>query len=115
MQKNAKPVHDFKIGTTLVIPAQAQDGMGAGIDLSNIIVESQLRFEDGKLAATMDLQWVDRVNGSFALWLPGTGTTAGYKPGIYVLDVTYTDPVAGYGGRPIVVATETLVINLIWK
>lgn len=113
MQNNTKAAHVFKIGTTLVIPAQAVDDAGVGIDLSNITLKSQLRLEDGRLVETMAVQWVDRVNGSFALWLPGTGTTAGYKPGRYVLDVFYTELNAGFAGRPVVVATDTLAIDLV--
>jgi hypothetical protein len=113
MQNKAQAAHIFKIGTTLVIPAQALDDAGAGIDLTNIAVKSQLRVEDGRLVETMAVQWVDRATGSFALWLPGTGTTAGYKPGRYVLDVFYTEPMAGFDGRPVVVATDTLAIDLV--
>lgn len=113
MQKPNAPAHTFKIGTTLVIPAQALNDAGVGIDLTNITVKSQLRTENGGFVADMAIQWVDRVAGSFALWLPGTGTTDGYKPGLYVLDVFYTEPNAGFGGRPVVVATETLPIALI--
>lgn len=112
MQKNPKAPYFFKIGATLVIPAQAQDDTGAGIDLTSITLKSQLRNEDGKLIDTMTVQWVDRVNGSYALWLSGTGTTDGYKPGLYMLDVFYTEPLAGFGGRPVVVATETLTIEI---
>lgn len=108
MQNKAQAAHTFKIGTTFVIPAQAQDDAGAGIDLTNIAVKSQLRTEDGKAIAALDIQWVDRAKGSYALWLPGDGTTTGYKPGFYVMDVIYTDPIGGFNGRPIVVATETL-------
>ena len=113
MQKNPNPAHEFKVGTSLIIPAQALDDAGVGIDLTNITVTSQLRSEDGKLLETMDIQWVDRANGSYALWLPGMGTTAGYKVGRYVLDVFYTELAAGFGGRPVVVATDTLVIDLV--
>ncbi len=112
MQKPAAPAHTFKIGTTLVIPAQALDDAGVGIDLTNITLKSQLRTENGGFVADMTVQWVDRANGSYALWLPGTGTTDGYKPGLYVLDVFYTEPNAGFNGRPVVVATETLAIAL---
>lgn len=113
MQKNDSSAHEFKIGTTLVIPAQALNDAGGGIDLTNITVKSQLRMPNGGLAAVMDVQWVDRLTGSYALWLPGTGTTDAYKPGLYKLDVFYTEPNAGFGGRPVTVATETLTISLV--
>jgi hypothetical protein len=112
MQNKAQAAHTFKIGTTLVIPAQALDDAGVGINLTNITVKSQLRTEDGKAVATLDIQWIDRPNGSYALWLPGDGTTADYKPGRYVLDVFYTEQNAGFGGRPVVVATDTLTIDI---
>ena len=112
MQNKAQADYYLKIGTSFVIPAQAQDDNGVGLDLTSITVKSQLRTEDGKAVATLDVQWVDRPNGSYALWLPGDGTTTGYKPGRYVLDVFYTEPNAGFGGRPVVVATETLVIRV---
>ncbi len=111
--QNKQVAHTFKIGTTLVIPAQATDDTGAGVDLTGIDVNSQLRLEDGRLVETMAVQWVDRASGSYALWLPNDGTTAGYKPGLYFLDVFYTEPSAGFGGRPIVVATDTLAISLV--
>lgn len=113
MQKIANPAHTFKIGTTLVIPAQALDDAGVGIDLTNITLKSQLRTPNGGMVAEMAIQWVDRAAGSYALWLPGTGTTDGYKVGEYALDVFYTEANAGFGGRPVVVATETLAIALV--
>jgi hypothetical protein len=113
VQNKAQAAHTFKIGATLVIPAQAQDDAGAGIDLTNITVKSQLRTPNGGMVAEMTVQWVDRTTGSYALWLPGTGTTDGYKVGEYALDVFYTEANAGFGGRPVVVATETLMIALV--
>lgn len=113
MQKLTAPAYTFKIGTTMVIPAQAQDDAGVGIDLTNITVKSQLRTPNGGMVAEMTVQWVDRTTGSYALWLPGTGTTDGYKVGEYALDVFYTEANAGFGGRPVVVATETLTIALV--
>ena len=113
MQNKAQAAHTFKIGTTLVIPAHAEDDAGVGINLTAINVQSQLRDANGRLVCDMAVQWVDRANGSYALWLPGDGTTKGYKPGIYKLDVFYTDPAAGFGGRDIVVGTDTLAIELV--
>lgn len=113
LKNKAQIAHPFKIGSTLVIPAQAFDDAGLPLDLTNIAVKSQLRLESGKLVETMEVQWVDRAQGSFALWLPGTGTTAGYEPGRYALDIFYTDLTAGFGGRPLVAATESLAIDLV--
>ena len=111
--QNNQAAHTFKIGTTLVIPAQALDDAGAGVDLTNITLQSQLRTPSGGLVAEMAIQWINRLTGQYALWLPGDGTTTNYKLGRYVLDVFYTEPNAGFNGRPVVVATDSLVIDLV--
>lgn len=102
-----------KVGATLKLGVQALGPDGTPVDLTAYDVRSQIREASGQLRATFDLAWVERTAGRFDLWLPGDGTTTGWPIGEYRVDIVYSRPGAGFGGRPVVEPTETFVVRLV--
>lgn len=110
---NTPPIFERKVGATLRLGVQALTLSGAPADLRGVEVDSHIREASGQKKAAFEVNWIDRMEGRYELWLPGDGTTAGWAAGDYRVDIVYTHPAAGFGGRPLVEPTETLSVRLV--
>jgi hypothetical protein len=103
----------FKRGDSMMLGCVALDELDAPVDLSAVQVAAQVRDAAGKLVATLVVDPVDLVLGSYELWAPGEGYTDAWPLGDLYVDVQYTQPAGGApGARPLRRSSETFYIAI---
>jgi hypothetical protein len=109
-------VVEVKQGDTLVLGCAAVDKLGAPVSLVGVTVSAQMRSLNGAANAiapqALEVDFVSLVDGTFELWMPGTGRVS-VAPAVYQVDVEYSAPVGGASTREMVRSSRTLFVRVL--
>lgn len=100
----------YDLGTSLYFGAEALDEAGAPADLLGVDVSCTAEHKEGGDTQVLELVWVDRAAGRYEFWAPGDGLCTGWRLGSWEARIVYSKAGGGSGGRPLVLATETMAI-----